>query len=214
MMDGAGSRTPQTPPGDERSPFSGRVLVTGALLCLLIAVGTPYSNLYLQGSLLAIDFGTAAALFLLFLLLWINAGVRAAFGRRLFSSHQLAVLYAMMATACAIPTMGLMEYLLPGTTALEYYGTPENGWHEAIQPYVKEWLVVGDPLAVKYFYEGLPSGVTYKVTPPPKDKPDKYQVAIEGAKDLVESRQSVRIIAFARNQAIVYELPLAILEKP
>ena len=159
MTDTASSQDRANPSATEGSPFTGRVFVTGALLCLLIAVGTPYSNVYLQGSLMAIDFGTAAALFLLFLLVWVNAGVTAVLGRRFaFSSHQLVILYAMMAVACAIPTMGLMEYLLPGATALEYYTTPENEWREAIHPYVKEWLVVGDPVAVKHFYEGLPSG--------------------------------------------------------
>ena len=148
-----------TADADQSSPFRASTLIVGALLCLLIAVGAPYSNVYLQGSLLAVDFGTAAALFLLFLVVWINTGVTALVGRRFsFSSQQLTVLYAMMAVACAIPTMGLMEYLLPSTTALEYYASPENDWREAILPYVQPWLVVSDPLAVKYFYEGLPSG--------------------------------------------------------
>jgi hypothetical protein len=148
-----------TADAEKSSPFRASTLIVGALLCLLIAVGAPYSNVYLQGSLLAVDFGTAAALFLLFLVVWINTGVTALVGRRFsFSSQQLTVLYAMMAVACAIPTMGLMEYLLPSTTALEYYASPENDWREAILPYVQPWLVVSDPLAVKYFYEGLPSG--------------------------------------------------------
>ena len=110
-----------------KSPFTLRVFSAGLLLCLLISVATPYTNMYLQGSLMALDFGTAAALFLLFLLVCINAILHRCAPAMAFQRGELAVIYAMMATACAIPTMGLMEYLLPGMTALEYYATPSLG---------------------------------------------------------------------------------------
>ena len=142
-----------------KSPFTLRVFSAGLLLCLLISVATPYTNMYLQGSLMAIDFSTAAALFLLFLLVCINAVFHRCAPAMAFQRGELAVIYAMMATACAIPTMGLMEYLLPGMTALEYYATPENDWQAYIQPHVKSWMVVEDPLATKFFYEGLPRGM-------------------------------------------------------
>ena len=140
------------------SPFTLRVFVVGLLLCLGISVGAPYSNVYLQGSLMALDFGTAAALFLLFLSTFANIALRSLHPRLAFRPGEMAVLYSMMITACAIPTMGLMEYLLPGLTALGYYTTPENEWQQLIQHHVKEWMVVQDPLAIKYFYEGLPRG--------------------------------------------------------
>ena len=125
----------------------------------MISVGTPYANVYMQGSLMAIDFGTAAALFLLFLFIGFNVLLRLLRLCAVFGRHELALIYAMMVTACSIPTMGLMEYLLPGLTALGYYTTPENEWQSLIQPYVKPWMVVEDPLAIKYFYEGLPRGM-------------------------------------------------------
>jgi hypothetical protein len=142
-----------------RSPFSLRVFVVGIILCLLISVATPYTNMYTQGSLMATDFSTAAALFLLFLFVGFNTLLRLCLPSLAFVRHELAVIYAMMITACAIPTMGLMEYLLPGLTALAYYSTPENDWQSIIQPFVKSWMVVEDPLATKFFYEGLPRGM-------------------------------------------------------
>ena len=142
-----------------KSPFRLRVFGVGFLLCLLISIATPYANMYSQGSLMALDFGTAAALFLLFLVVIGNTVLRFGAPSLAFDRRELAVLYAMMITACAIPTMGLMEYLLPGLTALAYYSTPENDWQAIIQPHVKPWLVVDDPLAIKFFYEGLPSGM-------------------------------------------------------
>ena len=109
---------------------------------------------------MALDFGTTAALFLLFIFILINI-VLARIHRALpFQERDLAVIYAMMITACSIPTMGLMEYVLPSLTALHYYSVPENNWQEQIQPFVKSWMVVEDPLAIKYFYEGLPKDMT------------------------------------------------------
>ena len=109
---------------------------------------------------MALDFGTTAALFLLFIFILVNI-VLARIHRALpFQERDLAVIYAMMITACSIPTMGLMEYVLPSLTALHYYSVPENNWQEQIQPFVKSWMVVEDPLAIKYFYEGLPKDMT------------------------------------------------------
>ena len=138
------------------SPFGARTLLSGALLCLAISVFAPYSNMVLQGSLLALDFGTSAAVFLLFLLLLVNLSLSLLNRRFCFKQGELAVIYAMMITACSIPTMGLMEYVLPSLTSLHYYSAPENDWHEQIQPFVKSWIVVEEPSAIKYFYEGLP----------------------------------------------------------
>lgn len=141
------------------SPFTPRVFAVGALLCLLIGVADPYATAYLQGSMMALDFSTEAALFLLFLLCGLNIVLRLADPRLAFRPQELAVVFCMLTTACALPTMGLMLYILPAITALGYYTTPENGWQDLIHPFVKPWMVVEDPLAIKYFYEGLPRGM-------------------------------------------------------
>lgn len=72
---------------------------------------------------------------------------------------ELLVIYSMMLVACAVPTMGLTEQLLPIPPAVFYYATPENDWSNLIHPHVWKRLVPEDPLAIKYFYEGLPKGV-------------------------------------------------------
>ncbi|MBI2193899.1 MAG: hypothetical protein HYU36_18130 [Planctomycetes bacterium] len=71
---------------------------------------------------------------------------------------ELLVIYSMMLVACAIPTMGLTEQLLPIPPAVFYYATPENDWANRIHPHVWANLVPQDPLAIKYFYEGVPKG--------------------------------------------------------
>ena len=119
-------------PTAAESPFTPRVLLTGALLCLVISVGAPYSNVYLKGSMMALDFATAAAVFLLFLLVICNICLHLLHPSLAFGRNELAVIYTMMVVACAIPTMGLMEYLLPGLTALTYYSAHENDWQTVI----------------------------------------------------------------------------------
>ena len=41
---------------------------------------------------------------------------------------------------------------------LPYFATPENDWANLVAPYVRGWMVIEDPLACKYFFEGLPQG--------------------------------------------------------
>ena len=64
----------------------------------------------------------------------------------------------MMIVASAIPTMGLSEYLLTIITGAQYFATPENEWGLHILPHLPQWMVPQDPNAVKWFFEGAPSG--------------------------------------------------------
>jgi len=143
--------------GDTKG-LSPRSLALGTLLCLFISISTPYGVLWIQGSEMAENFATPAAI-LLFLILVLVNGVLKTIGR----SHgiepaELVTIYIMMSVACAIPTMGLTANLLPIMTGSSYYATPENEWAELIQPYIARWIP-HDPDVVKYFYEGLPRGM-------------------------------------------------------
>ena len=69
-----------------------------------------------------------------------------------------AVLGIMGIIGCAIPDMGLTEYLLPIISGALYYATPENEWAQLVHPYLPSWLVPQSAEAIKYFYEGAPRG--------------------------------------------------------
>ena len=139
--------------------FTFRAVLTGTVLSLCIACGAPYGNMVVRGSYMALDFSTPGAIFLFFLLvgpLNIIAGTirrSLALGRR-----ELLVVYVMMITASAIPTMGLSEYLLTIITGAHYYATPENEWGVLIQPFIAEWMTPQSETAIKWFYEGAPKG--------------------------------------------------------
>lgn len=107
---------------------------------------------------MALDFSTPAAIFLFFIAAGLlNIPLAKIKPSWALSSGELKVLYLMMVVACAIPTMGTSAQLLPIITSPYYFALPENNWAELIQPHIKPWLAPQEPLAIKYFYEGLPS---------------------------------------------------------
>lgn len=146
-----------TDAGGRQSGVTFRSLFTGATLSFCISTGDPYGNMVLRGSYMAIDFSTAAAIFLFFLLvLVVHTGLGWLHPRFAFKPEELVVVYIMAIVSCSIPTMGLTEYLLPIISGAIYYATPENEWALLVHPYIPAWMVPQDPVAVKYFYEGSP----------------------------------------------------------
>ena len=138
---------------------TARALAVGAVLSFIIGAGAPYSNIVINGTLLAHNFSTPAALFLFFLLiLLVRAPLRMMVPRLALRRGELAVVYIMAMLATSIPTVGFTENLLPIISGLYYYATPENNWAELIHPHVPDWLAPRDEDAVRQFYEGLPEG--------------------------------------------------------
>jgi len=144
---------------DTHNAFSARAILTGSILSLCIACGAPYGNMVIRGSYLALDFSTPGAIFLFFLLVGPLNFLAGKLHRRLaLATPELLVVYAMLITASAIPTMGLSEYLLTIITSAQYFATPENEWASLIGFHVPSWIAPQDPAAIAWFYEGLPEG--------------------------------------------------------
>ena len=138
-----------------------KALGIGALLSLIIGAAVPYTNMIINGTLLAHNFSTPAALFLFFLLiLGVNLLLRWLLPGYALRRAELAVVYIMAMLATSVPTVGFTENLLPIISGLYYYATPENNWAELIHPHVPYWLAPQDPVAVRHFYEGLPEGLS------------------------------------------------------
>ncbi|MBT3341945.1 MAG: hypothetical protein HN404_03010 [Gemmatimonadetes bacterium] len=137
-----------------------RSLLTGTILAICISTGAPYGNMVLRGSYMALDFSTAGAIFVFFLLVFlVHTGLGLISSNLAFRPEELVVVYIMSIVSCSIPTMGLTEYLLPILGGAHYYATPENEWAVLIHPYIKSWMVPQEFTAVKNFYEGSPRGV-------------------------------------------------------
>jgi hypothetical protein len=139
--------------------FSARAILTGSALSLCLACGAPYGNMVIRGSYLSLDFSTAGAIFLFFLLVGpLNFFAKKIHRPLALTRPELLVVYTMMITASAIPTMGLSEYLLTIITSAQYFATPENDWAALIGSHVPVWMAPQSPEAITWFYEGLPEG--------------------------------------------------------
>lgn len=145
------------------SPGSGitlRSFVVGCLMCVIIAIGIPYGSMVIQGTRLGLSSCTPAAFFLLFvLLLTIHLMLGLLKRSWAFQPAELVTIFIMMMVATAIPTRGVIGMLLPMITGTFYYATPENEWSNLLHPFLSEWMVVYDPLAIKEFYEGASGSV-------------------------------------------------------
>ncbi len=153
--------------GGVKGPFTWRAFLAGSLGALAIGIGTQYGVMVIHGSYMAIDFSTAGAIFLFFVVVAIiNMPLGKLSKRAALTSAELKTVYIMMTVACAIPTMGLSAQILPILTAPYYYALPENSWAEIFHPYIKPWLVPQGQREIKYFYEGAPaweSGVPWGI---------------------------------------------------
>lgn len=139
--------------------FTARAFLVGTVCSAFLAFACPYTVFLHHTAGMAADFITAGAIFILFVLAGgLNSVIAWLHRPWSLSTGELIVVYTMMIVASAIPTWGLIANLLPILPGAFYYATPENGWAELIQPHIPQWLVPQDALAIKYFYEGNPSG--------------------------------------------------------
>ncbi|MCY3738718.1 MAG: hypothetical protein OXG13_20130 [Gemmatimonadaceae bacterium] len=131
-----------------------RGIAVGALLCVVIGVGAPYTTMLLRGTPMGFSSCTPAAFFLLALLLLVHVLLRCWRRSWGFTRGELITATVMMMVAAAIPTRGVTGMLLPLVTGIYYYASPDNRWAELLHPHLAEWTMVGDPEAVRGLYEG------------------------------------------------------------
>jgi hypothetical protein len=136
-----------------------RAVLLGLVCTGMLSVATPYTNLVMAGSNLGVNFlPVGAVLFFLFLVAGLNTLLRRLRQAWALSGRELLVVYVMMLVSAVMPTLGFLEHVLPTIVGAYYLATPENKFATLIHPYLKPWLTVRDPDAVKWFYEGLPKG--------------------------------------------------------
>lgn len=70
---------------------------------------------------------------------------------------ELLVIFSMALVASALPSY-FMGHLIANVAAPFYFANTENRWAEDIHPHLPEWAVVSDPVAARWFFEGLPVG--------------------------------------------------------
>lgn len=94
------------------------------------------------------------------LLVLANGAVRRLTRREGLAPGEFATIITMGLVATGIPVF-IVGLLLAIPTKPYYGATPENQWADYIQPYLPTWAIPSpDGNAVRFFYEGLPSGGT------------------------------------------------------
>jgi len=140
-----------------KSAFTWRALIIGSILSFFVSVAGPYADNIIQGSALMITTLPLIAVALLFFLIFLLNIPLTKLGIGL-NSGELRIIFIMMFVACAIPTMGLSEQLIPIIAGGKYFATETNRWEELILSHAPKWLFVHDEEAVKGFFEGISQG--------------------------------------------------------
>ena len=135
-----------------RTGYTFRAFFLGSVFAAALSAGAPYGNMVLRGSYLSQDFSTPGALFLFFVLAGVlNVLYKCLVPKGGLARAELLLIYCMMLIASAITTCGLSEYLLPIMGSWLYFATPENKWDDLFHPYIRDFLVPTDPLAIKHY---------------------------------------------------------------
>lgn len=141
--------------------FTRRSFLTGIILSIFIAFYDHISADINNGSYMAIDHMPVAAITLFFFLVFfVNTLLKRIKERLAFRPGELLLVYCMMLVACSVTEMGLGSQILPIISAPTYYANPQNEWLNLVVPHLRKELIVTDPDAVKYFFEGLPKGMS------------------------------------------------------
>ena len=139
-----------------------RAFVAGAVLCVLLGVGSPYTRQVLRSSLLDGEFlPFGVILGLLIVSGGINPLAKLTRLTPIFSPQEMAVIFIMGLVTTAVACDGLASFLLAVIAAPYYYASPENRWADFLFEHVPSWAVPANAdNAMGDFFAGLPPGRT------------------------------------------------------
>ena len=130
-----------------------RALIIGILLIPILCLWTEYTEIVAQATDIAAMSLIIAVVFVLFMLLLVNFGLKKYLPRWAFTQAELMYIYIMQTVSIGISGIGMMQFLNTFTGNIFYYGTPENKWKERFLPVVKSWLLPKESVT-KAFYTG------------------------------------------------------------
>ena len=144
----------------ERGAVTWRSVVFGLAGAVLVNAWPTWSCYVVRSSWA--DFGQLTIAVLLPYILFVgivNEALRRLSGRLALSRAEVLVVFMIGMVAATMQGEGLTGYFLGVVTAPGYFASPENEWGELILTYAPRRLLVGNHTpALRYFYEGLPSG--------------------------------------------------------
>jgi len=136
-----------------------RALIIGIVAVLLLGIGTPYSDLVMQGTWVGLTAFPISSLFVLLVLVTVvNAALRRF--RAALSPAELLFVYCMALVAAGIPSFGLTALLIPYLAGPFYFASPENRYAEILHPHIPSWFHPRSETAITALYEGLRGSAT------------------------------------------------------
>jgi len=145
--------------GKERTNLSFRVCLLALGFAVISSVFIPYFDLTTPQAWLGITALPIASFASLFVLVVIFNPLFRLFRFPLSQQELLACFVAVMVVS-GIASLGLTGLLLQYLVGPHYYATAENRWDELLLPHIPRWLHPESKEVVRYFYEGLPKGVS------------------------------------------------------
>lgn len=132
-----------------------------SILCVAaVAAGGAFSAL-VRYDLVGFGHLPRSAVFLCFVLLMVNAGLKRLLGRRVLGSEQLLFVFIAVMVMSGFPGQQLVTYLYIGLVGCQHYATAENKYAETFFDYIPRWLVPSmdpDSPSVRWAFYGLPPG--------------------------------------------------------
>ena len=143
---------------DRRRPVTARAVAIGLLCAAGLCALTPYNDYKVAATYLAGNQFPIGAIFVLFLLVLLNAPLHALRPKAAFSQGELLTVWTLILVASGIPSSGMMRYLIPHIVAPAYYSTEVNHWEYRVWGGGPDWLKFTDRAAATAFFEGYPRG--------------------------------------------------------
>jgi hypothetical protein len=140
-------------PEFEPSGLTGRALALGALLVPVLCFWNVYSDVVAQSTELAVLSLSIGIVFMLLVLLGINALLRRFLPRRALTAAELLTVYVMQAVSLGISGVGMTQFLCMGLGNVFHYADLQNRWAQNYQPLLPRWAFP-DPAALPDFYAG------------------------------------------------------------
>lgn len=102
------------------------------------------------------------AVFVLLILVGLNAILRKVMPRWVFSQGELLTVYIMLNLASALAGHDMIQVLVPEIAYPAKFANPYNGWSNLIMPHLPSWLSVRDKEVVDAFFQGASTLYTKK----------------------------------------------------
>lgn len=145
-----GAEVAELPPPARLTP---RALILGGLLISVLCFWNIYSDVVAQSTELAVLSLSIGIIFVLLVLLLVNAMLRRIRPSLALTASELLTVYVMQTVSLGISGVGMTQFLCMGLGNVFHYADLQNRWAQNYQPLLPLWAFP-DPAALPDFYGG------------------------------------------------------------